>query len=285
MIDDDRLLTKLFPVLAGGTEKGKTVAVKAAVWQYFWNRLSCRHICAEAQIQHRWRVDLMAVVNADNPRWSGVHLIEVKITAGDLRKDVCTPADANKWAADTRVDKELIDGLRRQADREARVRQGGVDGHRHSRRWSFNWTDDTDRAAIACLQQQCQHERTAWCRDPARIQAVEILDQAAVRVRRRRRPEVKFADPDFGTLADFLWLATPTGLVATADVPFGFGLLAVGDGVRRQIDAPRLDRRVDVDDRIDMAMQKIARANTQRLVQTAGEVHQGGMTWSMKEDG
>ena len=191
-----------------------------------------------------------------------IHVVEVKISAGDLKKDLVSDQDIEEWRQDIEAWKTSLRSLKRTLENVYGVCSHIVEiGHV----LSFP-------QIVAARPHIYDAER-----DPRYL---AYLDDRP----RCRRPEQKFYLPAFRQSADYLWIAVPEKLANK--VPKDFGILVYKDGeVRAHHSPPRMEVR-DKDHRLARLYREGARILCQRLVQLGGgKVGLGYVDWQMEKGG
>lgn len=258
-------------IFVGSGERPETTAIKLVVAQWLWNTKKARIIVPEFRLSWKTIVDVAAAT----PKHRGweTHLVEVKISVNDLRRDIVTKADVKRRQQEIKEVAEIADAVWRQWVLGCRTKFGidpvwSHEWYRRSYRRDYDW--------VASLEQQ--------------LPFLSDYDEIS-QIRRGTPPKGlpqkkvgKLADPWFQQAATFLWVATNEERVATKVTEKEgldpVGVLLLRDGkleVRRRAarnDDPWLKK--------ERFLQEAARNLTQRMLQHAGfevtldGIYQGG---------
>lgn len=218
-----------FWLLKRGNESDLTLQLKAAAWQWLYDRAGCRAIAFEVRLEGP--AGRVSDVVGLGPR-NAVYIVEVKASKSDASRDDNTPADARRLASRTHPAEDavaLTGGILEAAAALARDSLGS------------NWETDA-----AYRQAQAEHAAAAGKR--------------AALTRRLSTFSTKFHDPAYLRAADFHYIMAPSGLVKQSSLPPYWGLL---DEVPDEVVAapPKLVRKVTAH-----VLRAIARANTRDMM-------------------
>ena len=259
--------------LTGSVETDLTVDIKEAAFEWLWRRRKCRHIAPEARIFNDYVADLLAVSTS---RQKAVICVEVKQSWSDLRRDIYpTAEEAQALRAEDQLVRDVVRTLWAQIRRECRVKTG------IETTVSFGWGHElrVDRQKHYRLPYEEARQLDTVLFDSRYYHAIKNLQLPRVKTRRG----AKFWDPRFRERFTEAFIALPAELASRVPEDLPWGVLAYTDGHIRQVRKCPQTKIDDLDAEINRGLREISRVNTQRLVQTRGEVTMDGISWDRAE--